>query len=130
MRDSQHEEGQLVFAQYSEFSLHDLSDNFRLSVSGYDVTSTAGDALLDLLNGVSHDGMAFSTKDRDHDVSNRDSQNCAQEYHGAWWYHGCHRANLNGLWGFRGTAGLIWYGPPLNKALFPNYSVMKVKQSL
>ena len=126
MRDSQHEEGQLVFAQYSEFSLHDLSDNFRLSVSGYDVTSTAGDALVSVqVQGFSHSGMAFSTKDRDLDVS---WDHCAQDYRGAWWFHICHNSHLNGMWGVRGNAeGLIWYGPPLNKALYLNYSLMKVK---
>ena len=40
-----------------------------------------------------HNGVGFSTKDKDYDL---DSGSCAVEYHGAWWYIGCHYSNLNG----------------------------------
>ena len=50
-------------------------------------TGTAGDSL------SYHNGMKFSTKDVDND---RDSSNCAQEYHGAWWFNYCLQAHLNG----------------------------------
>lgn len=46
-----------------------------------------GDAML------VHDGMMFSTYDNDNDGK---IENCALNYHGGWWYHLCHEANLNG----------------------------------
>ena len=45
-----------------------------------------------------HNGMAFTTKDRDND--NLSSDNCAKRYYGAWWHrngrHICYDTNLNG----------------------------------
>ena len=40
-------------------------------------------------------GFAFSTKDRDNDMS---LGNCAIAYKGAWWYTKCHSSNLNGAY--------------------------------
>jgi ficolin len=45
---------------------------------------------------ASHNGKAFSTKDRDNDQ--HESANCAAGYKGAWWYYGCHAVNINGLY--------------------------------
>ncbi len=57
------------------------------------------------------EGMAFTTKDSDND---KRLANCARRLAGAWWYRGCHQANLNGVYYQQNdlpTAfgqGLIW----------------------
>ncbi|WAR29942.1 FCN2-like protein [Mya arenaria] len=48
-----------------------------------------------------HDGMAFTTYD--HDMDQLSVSNCANEYHGAWWYNSCYYANLNGQYFVPGT---------------------------
>ena len=41
-----------------------------------------------------HNGMQFSTRDRDNDATS--NANCAARYGGAWWYKGCVYSSLNG----------------------------------
>ncbi|XP_067945179.1 ficolin-2-like [Watersipora subatra] len=72
--------------------------------------------------GMSYsNGMSFSTKDRDNDEWN--GYNCARNYHGAWWYKRCHRANLNGGYNNVANTGFYWsYFFPLKE------SVMRVSR--
>ena len=77
--------GVRVYAKYGKFNIGDKQAKYRLEVGWY--SGTAGDSL------AYHNKMAFGTKDRDNDI---DSRNCAVMYTGAWWYKGCHYANLNG----------------------------------
>lgn len=42
-----------------------------------------------------HNRMAFSTKDRDNDQE--DTINCAERYHGGWWYKSCHQVHVHKL---------------------------------
>ena len=56
-----------------------------------------------------HDGMKFSTYDRDNDFGG----NCARDYRGGWWYNSCYDANLNGQY-HQGSSitqwkGIVWY---------------------
>lgn len=54
--------------------------------------------LISLLAGDSFsfaDGHPFTIKDRDND---KDGNNCAVTFKGAWWYVACHGSNLNGLY--------------------------------
>ncbi|XP_060558349.1 ficolin-1-like [Ruditapes philippinarum] len=78
-------EGNSAYAKYSKFKVYQEEDNYKLEVSGY--SGTAGDSL------DYHNGMMFSTYDRDQDTA---SDNCAKSWHGAWWYKSCHYSNLNG----------------------------------
>ncbi|XP_076860241.1 fibrinogen C domain-containing protein 1 [Brachyhypopomus gauderio] len=83
-------ENSTSFAQYSSFGVGLFSvdpdeDGYPLTIADY--SGTAGDSLL------KHNGMKFTTKDKDNDHS---ENNCASFYHGAWWYRNCHTSNLNG----------------------------------
>jgi ficolin len=87
------------FAEYSKFRIFGEAEKYQLEVEGY--SGNAGDSL------GRHNGMAFSTKDRDNDIY---TSSCATGFHGAWWYEKCHYSNLNGLWGSKNYAeGLTWF---------------------
>ena len=80
-------EGNTAYAKYSSFAVGSASENYKMTVGGY--SGTAGDAM------AAHNGMEFSTRDRDND---RNSGSCAETYKGSWWYSSCHSANLNGIY--------------------------------
>ncbi len=75
-----------VYAKYYRFSVADERQKYRLSVSGYN-GYYAGDSLR------YHDGMQFSTYDRDND--RHGSINCASDQGGAWWHNACQYSALN-----------------------------------
>ena len=79
--------GVRVYAKYGRFNIGDEQAQYRLEVSSY--SGTAGGYSL-----TYHNNMAFTTKDRDHDIHS--TVNCAVSYTGAWWYRNCHYSNLNG----------------------------------
>ena len=68
------------------------------------VLGTAGDSL------SYHSGMAFSTKDRDNDITGMD---CVAATGGAWWHKTCISSNLNGRYLLgkhsKPWQGVIWY---------------------
>ena len=72
------------YAKYSTFTVTNEVSKYTLFVGSY--SGTAKDKL------AYHNGMAFTTKDRDND-KNRD--NCAVGGKGAWWYSSCWNSNLN-----------------------------------
>ena len=95
-------DGNKKYAEYRTFYIDGENDNYRLHVSSY--SGTAGDSL------SYHNGMEFSTRDRDNDKWS--STSCAEQYHGAWWYNNCHFSHLNGRYlnGRRESpSGVIWH---------------------
>ena len=88
--------GQTYTVLYSDFSVGDSSTNYRLSVSGF---NSAQSTLWDSLNGNKgegqNNGMAFSTRDRDHDTWDR---SCSNDHFGSggWWFNGCGYTALTG----------------------------------
>lgn len=55
-----------------------------------------------------HNGMFFSTFDRDNDRGSPYS--CALAWLGGWWYNDCHRSNLNGEYGNTGGSKVTGKG--------------------
>ena len=76
------------YAQYSQFRVDSSVTSYKLAISGY--SGTAGDSL------KYHNGMKFTTKDRDNDAHS--GGNCATINLGAWWYKSCQRSSLNGFY--------------------------------
>ena len=88
-------------ALYSSFFIGDAAAGYKLTVSGYSSPNAAGDSF------TQQNTAKFSTYDQDQDVW---SDNCAQVFHGGWWYNACHNSNLNGGYGYTGYAdGLSWH---------------------
>uniref|UniRef100_A0A672G452 Microfibril associated protein 4 n=1 Tax=Salarias fasciatus TaxID=181472 RepID=A0A672G452_SALFA len=81
-------DGNRVYALYDSFSVDAECDGYALHVSGFR-DGGAGDSL------AYHDGMKFSTFDRDQDASN---SNCAQRFLGGFWYNMCYHTNPNGIY--------------------------------
>ncbi|XP_076805210.1 microfibril-associated glycoprotein 4-like isoform X4 [Clavelina lepadiformis] len=96
-------DGNQRHADYSSFSIESAENLYRLRVSGY--SGNAGDSL------SYHNGRPFSTEDSDNDSWN--GGNCATSWGGSqgWWFVGCGRSLLNGVWmrqpsGYK--RGIIW----------------------
>ncbi|GFU06555.1 hypothetical protein NPIL_592422 [Nephila pilipes] len=83
-----------LYVEYETFRVRSEMDQYAIEISNH--SGNASDAL------TSHNGMGFSTFDRDNDAS---SANCAVHHTGGWWYQHCHRADLNG----RYSLGMTWY---------------------
>ncbi|XP_050092486.1 fibrinogen-like protein A [Anopheles aquasalis] len=81
--------GDYGHACYNGFRIGSESEQYSLKTLGA-YSGTAGDSMTG-----TNKGMKFSTKDRENDVSVND---CARNFHGAWWYNGCTYANLNGVY--------------------------------
>lgn len=100
-------------AEYEHLTVDTEETGYRLHVSGY--SGNATDAL------SYQNGMAFSAKDRDMDISTTD---CAANYKGGWWFSHCQHANLNG----RYTLGLTWYQSTSNEWMAVASSEMLVQR--
>ncbi|XP_043918354.1 fibrinogen-like protein 1 [Protopterus annectens] len=101
-------------AEYTNFKVGQEQDSYPLSFGSY--SGSAGDSLSggfhpEVQWWANHNGMKFSTRDRDND---RYEKNCAKEDRSGWWFNRCHAANLNGLY-YNGPYsadtdnGIVWY---------------------
>ena len=110
--------GVKVYAKYGKFNIGDEQAKYRLEEGSY--SGTAEDSL------AYHNKMAFSTKDRDHDIY---SGNCAVDYSGAWWYKSCHNSNLNGKYvgNKHDYGGATWYH--FRGSLSLKFTEMKLRPS-
>ncbi|KAJ8008506.1 hypothetical protein DPEC_G00105590 [Dallia pectoralis] len=112
--------GSKVYAQYKQFTVQSEITNYVLAVHGY--SGTAGNGLLEgalSLFGENrtmtiHNGMMFSTYDRDNDnwSPGDPSKQCSREDGGGWWYNRCHSSNPNGryYWGGSYTRNMAKHG--------------------
>lgn len=97
--------GNIVYAQYSGFSLDGESKDYTLHVGTY--SGTAGDSFnYPQSSLLSHYNHRFSTPDHDRDNS---FMNCAQILKSGWWFNSCYSSNLNGDF-LKGVP----YGPKTN----------------
>ncbi|KAM9330443.1 fibrinogen beta chain [Gastrophryne carolinensis] len=113
-------DGHTTYAYYSRFTVQNEANKYQLSVSGY--KGNAGNALMEgasQLKGENktmtiHNGMFFSTFDRDNDgwIIADPNKQCAKEDGGGWWYNRCHSANPNGryYWGGHYTYDMTRHG--------------------
>ena len=82
--------GTNIFLQYEQFKVASAKDKYKLTVGGFQGTTT------DPMAG--HNGMNFTTKDSDNDLWDR---NCAIDYWGVsiptggWWYNRCDQIHPN-----------------------------------
>ena len=88
------------YAEYSSFRVLSETDNFRLLVAGY-----SGNADYDAFS--LHNGMMFSTYDRDNDLWS--SVNCAVWNGGGFWYRSCGDCGVNAA---HSTGSFNWYDLP------------------
>ena len=77
------------YADYTSFIISSEETNYTMQVSGY--SGNAGDAL------SYHDGMMFTTYDRDNDpwTSAVHKNNCALYNGGGFWYKSCAHCDVN-----------------------------------
>ena len=74
--------GSWYFAQYSNFSVGNLSTNYMLQIGGY--SGNLYDAM------AYHNGQPFSTYDKE----NESPYPCARQYYGGFWFLSCARAYI------------------------------------
>ena len=80
-----------IFLQYEQFKVASAKDRYKLTVGGFQETTTDPMAY--------HNGTSFTTKDRDNDQwseGNCAIDNCGSKTPtGGWWYNRCKRIQPN-----------------------------------
>ncbi|CAL4069975.1 unnamed protein product [Meganyctiphanes norvegica] len=91
-------------AQYKDFSIGDEESGYKLYVGGY--SGDAGDSL------ALHNGMMFTTKDRDNDEKGTNCATYAGRERGGFWYKSCFHTNPFGVLRKKAKGdnyGIRWY---------------------
>eukprot|EP00058_Branchiostoma_floridae_P012374 XP_002597862.1 hypothetical protein BRAFLDRAFT_105468 [Branchiostoma floridae] len=102
-----------AFAKYKKFKVSGA--DYKLTIEGFDILSTAGDGLTD------SNGVGFSANDKDNDGSK--TSECGKQYQSGWWFNQfCpNPANLNGKYHKKGdpfdSRGIFWREWRQNKNL-------------
>ncbi|KAK2139233.1 hypothetical protein LSH36_1923g00000 [Paralvinella palmiformis] len=101
--DLKNYDGVSIYAKYDSFLVDSEYKKYRLSVSGYDVNSTADNSLAD------NNNCEFSTASIDNDIDS--SIHRANMFSAPWWY--CYGGSviLTGEYGENANFGIIWAGP-------------------
>ena len=103
-------------ASYGSFHVGAEAENYVLHFAGF--SGSAGDSM------TIHNGMMFSTYDKDDDLY---GQSCAREFKGAWWHNKCHLSNLNGQHGNNAFGKGINWKSWRGQSYSLKESVMKVR---
>jgi len=101
--------GSWYYAEYSTFIVQPEFYNYRLHVSGY-----SGNAGRDSFSY--HNGMQFTTLDRDNDQWSG-SGNCAVRFGGGWWHNNCYECCVNCYKDYHVWTGFEWFSLPGGRAL-------------
>ena len=101
----QRDTGNWYYAEYSTFRVLSEARNYTVQVRGF-----SGNASYDAF-GL-HDGLKFSTIDRDNDLY--PSGNCAAMRFGGFWWRSCGWCRVNGA---RSTDYFNWYNLPGGRRL-------------
>ena len=93
--------GERKYSVYDKFRIGNETNNYRLNVSGY-----SGNTDHDYW--ARHNGMKFSTRDREND---RAGYSCSQRWRGGHWYNDCYDVNPTGLYKNTGYDSInLWDG--------------------
>ncbi|XP_062135334.1 fibrinogen-like protein 1 [Drosophila sulfurigaster albostrigata] len=89
--------GSTYNARYDDFKISDEDNGYKLSLGKFSGTVEE--------NAMRHhENMKFTTFDRDND---NHKFNCAERWHGGWWFDACHHCHLTGQYGLN---TLYWWG--------------------
>uniref|UniRef100_H3BAN9 Fibrinogen C-terminal domain-containing protein n=1 Tax=Latimeria chalumnae TaxID=7897 RepID=H3BAN9_LATCH len=101
-------DGDIIYAEYSDFWIGDEASQYKLHLGGY--LGNRGDAFRGAGGNQNQEGQGFSTYDRDNDgcspcFSGRSiaRNHCSRSDAGGWWFNSCGSAYLNGKWHPKGS---------------------------